>query len=175
MASEVPWEVQLLKQFCGSDLSLEELGYARQSILAAAWYISSHITHTNPDVCLCGDGRVGESVVRQWVEFYSSRVRTHSPWDALSRDKLLAVLEDLNNHLSGRIFISGYKLCVADILLYYGLHRYMSGLTFSQKAQFVHTCRWFDQVQHFPGLRPFSLPVVVFHKTPDMLRPHPIA
>ena len=31
--------------------------------------------------------------MRQWVEFYSSRVRTHSPWDALSRDKLLAVLE----------------------------------------------------------------------------------
>ena len=35
--------------------------------------------------------------------------------------------QDLNHHLSGRIFISGYKLCVADILLYYGLHRYMVG------------------------------------------------
>ena len=31
------------------------------------------------------------------------------------------------------------------------------------------------QVQHFPRLRPFSLPVIVFHKTPDMLQTQPTA
>ena len=33
--------------------------------------------------------------------------------------------QDLNCHLSGRVFLTGYKLSLADILLYYGLHRYM--------------------------------------------------
>ncbi|CAI8025554.1 Histone acetyltransferase KAT8 [Geodia barretti] len=41
------------------------------------------------------------------------------------------------------------------------------------KALYVHVCCWFDQVHHFPELRPFSLPEVVFHKTPDMLRRQP--
>ena len=34
-------------------------------------------------------------------------------------------LQDLNCHLSTRIFLTGYKLSLADVLLYYGLHRYM--------------------------------------------------
>ena len=72
-------------------LSLQ-LGYARQSVLAASWFVSSH-PHAHPDVCLCGEGRVGRSLVRQWVEFYTSRVRTESQWDALSRDKLASVLQ----------------------------------------------------------------------------------
>ena len=74
-------------------LSLVQLGYARRSVLASTGYLSSHTSHPNPDVCLCGEGRVGESVVRQWVEFYLSRVRTDSQWDALPRDKLYSVLE----------------------------------------------------------------------------------
>ncbi|CAI8056699.1 Histone acetyltransferase KAT8 [Geodia barretti] len=147
MACDEPWEVELLKQFRGSTVSLEELGYARQSVLAASWFVSSHSPHPHPDVCLCGgEGRVGRSLVRQWVEFYTSRVRTESQWDALSREKLASVLQDLNCHLTTQIFLTGYKLSLADILLYYGLHRYMAGITFGQKAQYVHVCRWFDQV-----------------------------
>ena len=73
-------------------LSLQ-LGYARQSVLAASWFVSSHSPHAHPDVCLCGEGRVGRSLVRQWVEFYTSRVRTESQWDTLSREKLASVLQ----------------------------------------------------------------------------------
>ena len=36
---------------------------------------------------------MGESLVRQWVEFYLSRVRTESQWDALSRERLASALE----------------------------------------------------------------------------------
>ena len=38
--------------------------------------------------------------------------------------------QDLNCHLSGRVFLTGYKLSLADILLYYGLHRYMVSSVF---------------------------------------------
>ncbi len=50
-------------------------------------------TPTLPDVCLCGEGRTQEAVVRQWVEFYLVRVKMETPWDVLSKDCLHAVLE----------------------------------------------------------------------------------
>ena len=90
----------------------------------------------------------------------------------------VSLIQDLNCHLTTRIFMTGYKLSLADILLYYGLHRYMvgimyhvdclyesvlyygsivslyddnyyvqAGITFGTKAQYVHVCRWFDQVK----------------------------
>ena len=34
-------------------------------------------------------------------------------------------VQELNQHLANRIFMIGYKLCLADILLYYGLHKYL--------------------------------------------------
>ena len=62
-------------------------------MLASAWYIARQATPLHPEVCLCGE-RVGERcVVRQWVEYYVSRIRKETQWDALSRDELQAVLE----------------------------------------------------------------------------------
>lgn len=94
-----------------------QLGYARQSVLASSWFVSAQVTHTNPNVCLCGEGRVGESLVRQWVEFYTSRVRTDSQWDALSKDKLTTVLEVTCliaiqwNSLTNQLYFSSVWMC----------------------------------------------------------------
>ena len=54
--------------------------------------MASCVSHGNPDVCLCGEGRVGRSLVRQWVEYYTSRVRCDSQWDTLSRERLIGAL-----------------------------------------------------------------------------------
>ena len=40
---------------------------------------------------------------------------------------VIVYIQDLNSHLPTRIFMTGYKLSLADVLLYYGLHRYMVG------------------------------------------------
>ena len=40
-----------------------QLSYVWQSVLEASWFMSSHSPHSNPDVCLCGEGRVGRSLV----------------------------------------------------------------------------------------------------------------
>ncbi|XP_064383355.1 eukaryotic translation elongation factor 1 epsilon-1-like [Halichondria panicea] len=166
----VPWEVRLLQAYCKNDDSLESLGYAKQSVLAGAWYVACGSHGSLPaDVCLCGVGRVEEGLIRQWVEYYLSQVRTETVWDALSKDQQKAVLKEVNGHLSSCIFMVGYKVTLADIVLYYGLHRYLGGMSFIQKAQYPHVCRWFDQVQHFPDVRPFSLPLIVFHKNPQLL------
>ena len=42
-------------------------------------------------------------------------------WSTLS----LSPSQELNSHLSTRVFIVGTRLSLADIILYYGLHRYM--------------------------------------------------
>ena len=68
--------------------------------------------------------------MRQWVEFYSSRVRTHSPWDALSRDKLLTVLEVyiLHVHVCGFLSRCGCLYTCIIIRLYaslYSLYMYI--------------------------------------------------
>lgn len=70
-----------------------QLGYARRSVLAGGWYLASHASTTHPEVCLCGEGRVERHMVRQWVEYYLTRVRTETVWDALSREQLKSVLE----------------------------------------------------------------------------------
>ena len=74
-----------------------QLSYARQSVLASAWYIARCCPPTHPDVCLCGgEGVEGQCAVRQWVEFYVSRIRTATVWDAIPRDQLQAVLQVLS-------------------------------------------------------------------------------
>lgn len=69
-----------------------QLSYAKKSVLAGAWYIAaqSPLSH---GLCLCGEGRVEEGVVRQWVEYYMSKIRTETRWDTLNRDQLLTILK----------------------------------------------------------------------------------
>ena len=52
----------------------------------------------------------------------------------------VSLIQDLNCHLTTRIFLTGYKLSLADILLYYGLHRYMVSLTYMAKCTMLIAC-----------------------------------
>ena len=48
-------------------------------------------------------------MVRQWVEFYVARIRSETPWDAISSDQLKSVLEvrigDIPHGSIGSVFI----------------------------------------------------------------------
>ena len=77
-----------INNFC-----LLQLGYAKQSVLAGAWFVATQTTSQHADVCLCGEGRVGQCMVRQWVEFYIARIRSETPWDSITNDQLKTVLE----------------------------------------------------------------------------------
>ncbi len=70
-----------------------QLSYARKSVLAGAWYVASQSRLHQSEVCLCGENMVEECQIRQWVGFYTSRVKLETDWDTLSRDALAAVLE----------------------------------------------------------------------------------
>ena len=70
-----------------------QLGYAKKSVLAGAWFLCSHSQPTIPDVCLCGEGKAEECVIRQWVKFYLVQIKMETAWDTLGKDQLQAVLE----------------------------------------------------------------------------------
>ncbi len=69
------------------------MSYAKRSVLAGAWYVACGGSKPAGDVCLCGDGKLEEGLIRQWVEYYISRIRTETVWDALSKDQQKTVLE----------------------------------------------------------------------------------
>lgn len=166
MEEESVWEAQFLKVYCNSTASLEHLSYALHSVLACTWFVAKSSKDASR---LCGESPIDQANVRQWLDYYATKIRTENKWDTLSRDQLHTVLQELNRILMSKVYLVNNRLSLADIILYYGLHRYMLTMTFSQKAEFVHVSRWFDQVQHCCGVRPTLWAEVVFHKKPELL------
>uniref|UniRef100_A0A9W3ED53 Eukaryotic translation elongation factor 1 epsilon-1 n=1 Tax=Camelus bactrianus TaxID=9837 RepID=A0A9W3ED53_CAMBA len=70
---------------------------------------------------------------------------------------------DLNSYLEDKVYLTGYNFTLADILLYYGLHRFIVDLTVQEKEKYLNVSRWFCHIQHYPGIRQ-HLPRVVFIK-----------
>ena len=54
--------------------------------------------------------------------------------------------QDLNQFLSGTVYLVGSQLTLADIMLYYALHPVMMELSIQEKEQLVNLSRWFNQV-----------------------------
>ena len=68
-----------------------QLGYAVGSLLSSSWYVSKR--STVGDLHLCGrEGVETEALIREWIEFYTLRLRS-SPWQQVSKEKVLTVLE----------------------------------------------------------------------------------
>jgi len=86
------------------------LGYAKKSVLAGSWFLSRQATLARNDVCLCGEGRIEESLVRQWIEYYLVRIRMETSWDSLSGEQLKTVLKVSRVHYRSVPAIQG-DLC----------------------------------------------------------------
>lgn len=149
------WEIELLAKLCGTNISLDKIGYAAGSLLASSWYVANR--STNPaGAKLCGTSLEEEVEIREWMEFYCTRLRPLLPWQRISKDCLHNALEMLNSHLFMRIFLTGNSLSLADILLYYGLHTYLIEMSHGDKTKYIYVSRWVDQIQHYPELKPFT-------------------
>uniref|UniRef100_A0A8C4XN07 GST C-terminal domain-containing protein n=1 Tax=Falco tinnunculus TaxID=100819 RepID=A0A8C4XN07_FALTI len=70
---------------------------------------------------------------------------------------------DLNLHLEDKVYLAGNIFTLADILMYYGLHHVMVDLTVQEKEKYLNVSRWFNHIQHYPGVRQ-HLSNVVFIK-----------
>uniref|UniRef100_A0A8C6E721 Eukaryotic translation elongation factor 1 epsilon 1 n=1 Tax=Moschus moschiferus TaxID=68415 RepID=A0A8C6E721_MOSMO len=82
--------------------------------------IAAHLVKQANKEYLLGSTAEEKAVVQQWLEYRVTRVDGHS-----SKDGIHTVLKDLNSYLEDKVYLTGYNFTLADILLYYGLHRFI--------------------------------------------------
>ncbi|XP_016086709.1 eukaryotic translation elongation factor 1 epsilon-1 [Sinocyclocheilus grahami] len=70
-------------------------------------------------------------------------------------------LQDLNQYLEDKVYLAGNFFTLADILMYYGIHHIVVELAVQEKERYLNITRWFDHIQHYPGVRHHLPPVVV--------------
>uniref|UniRef100_A0A8D1MPT2 GST C-terminal domain-containing protein n=1 Tax=Sus scrofa TaxID=9823 RepID=A0A8D1MPT2_PIG len=83
--------------------------------------IAAHLVKQANKEHLLGSSAEEKAVVQQWLEFRVTRVDGQS-----SKDDIHTVLKDLNSYLEDKVYLTGYNFTLADILLYYGLHRFIN-------------------------------------------------
>uniref|UniRef100_A0AC11DHL7 Eukaryotic translation elongation factor 1 epsilon 1 n=1 Tax=Ovis aries TaxID=9940 RepID=A0AC11DHL7_SHEEP len=82
--------------------------------------IAAHLVKQANKEYLLGSTAEEKAVVQQWLEYRVTRVDGHS-----SKDDIHTILKDLNSYLEDKVYLTGYNFTLADILLYYGLHRFI--------------------------------------------------
>ncbi|XP_005041680.1 PREDICTED: eukaryotic translation elongation factor 1 epsilon-1 [Ficedula albicollis] len=120
--------------------------------------IAAHLVRQARKDQLLGSTAEEKAVVQQWLEYRVTRVNGGS-----SKEDTRTVLKDLNMHLEDKVYLAGNIFTLADILMYYGLHHIMVDLTVQEKEKYLNVSRWFNHIQHYPGVRQ-HLSNVVFIK-----------
>uniref|UniRef100_A0A8V0YIK9 Eukaryotic translation elongation factor 1 epsilon-1 n=1 Tax=Gallus gallus TaxID=9031 RepID=A0A8V0YIK9_CHICK len=110
--------------------------------------IASHLVKQAKKEQLLGSSAEEKAVVHQWLEYRVTQVGRQS-----SREDTRTVLKDLNAHLEDKVYLAGNSFTLADILMYYGLHHVMVDLTVQEKEIYLNVSRWFNHIQHYPGVR----------------------
>ncbi|XP_008305743.1 eukaryotic translation elongation factor 1 epsilon-1 [Cynoglossus semilaevis] len=104
---------------------------------------------------LLGDSAESRAVVQQWLEYRVTKLNNYN------KDDIRTILKDLNLYLQDKTFMAENQFTLADILMYYGIHPIILDLAMQEKEQFMNVTRWFDHIQHYPGVRRHLPPVVV--------------
>nr|XP_055038461.1 eukaryotic translation elongation factor 1 epsilon-1 [Misgurnus anguillicaudatus] len=116
--------------------------------------VACHLVNEAKRGELLGDSAEQRAVVRQWMEYRITRV------DSCPKDELKLILKELNQYLEDKVYLAGNVFTLADILMYYGIHHIVVELAIQEKEHYLNVTRWFDHIQHYPGVR-HHLPLVV--------------
>ncbi|KAE8597882.1 hypothetical protein XENTR_v10016637 [Xenopus tropicalis] len=113
--------------------------------------IASHLVKEAKKEELLGSTAEEKAIVQQWLEYRISYIDRASS------------KEDIRNVLNDKVFVAGNTVTLADILIYYGLHPVITGLSVQEKETYINVSRWFSHIQNYPGIRQ-HLPSLVFIK-----------
>nr|XP_035976586.1 eukaryotic translation elongation factor 1 epsilon-1 isoform X2 [Halichoerus grypus] len=83
--------------------------------------IAAHLVKQANKEYLLGSTAEEKAIVQQWLEYRVTRVDGNS-----NKDDIRTLLKDLNSYLEDKVYLTGYNFTLADILLYYGLHRFIN-------------------------------------------------
>lgn len=101
-----------------------------------------------------------ESVLKQYPKTAASD-NAQKVLSTLSGDVKAASLSGLNATLQPNVFFNGNQFTVDDLHLYAALHKAVSGFGAADRLAVTNVTRWFDNIQHLPGVSAaLSLPVV---------------
>ncbi|XP_025928675.1 eukaryotic translation elongation factor 1 epsilon-1 isoform X1 [Apteryx rowi] len=110
--------------------------------------VAAHLVKQAKKEQLLGSTAEEKAVVQQWLEYRVTRVDGCS-----SEEDTRIILKDLNAYLEDKVYLAGNSFTLADILMYYGLHPVMADLTVQEKEKYLNVSRWFNHIQHYPGVR----------------------
>ncbi|KAK2815056.1 hypothetical protein Q7C36_023322 [Tachysurus vachellii] len=117
--------------------------------------ISCHLVQESKKRELLGDSAEQRAVVQQWLEYRLTRL------DHCSKDEVKFILKELNQYLVDKVYLAGNRITLADTLMYYGIHHIIMELAVQQKEKYSNVTRWFDHIQHYPGVCHHLPPVVI--------------
>ncbi|CDR93881.1 tRNA binding domain containing protein, putative [Babesia bigemina] len=82
-----------------------------------------------------------------------------------------ASLKILNDYILNHTFLAGPTVTLADLVVYVSTHSWMMKSEPQDRAEYVNVVRWFDHIQHLPGIvNTFKeLPLVSVDKDMDVV------
>ncbi|XP_041045074.1 eukaryotic translation elongation factor 1 epsilon-1 [Carcharodon carcharias] len=117
--------------------------------------IASHLVKVAKKEALLGSTAEKSAIVHQWLEYRITQIdRCNSQEDARM------VLKELNCYLEDKVYLAGNSLTLADIMVYNGLHHIVAELTHEEREKYMNVSRWFNHIQHYPGVRQHSAAVI---------------
>ncbi|KAL1006384.1 hypothetical protein UPYG_G00071650 [Umbra pygmaea] len=117
--------------------------------------IATHLVKQANRADLLGESAEHRAVVQQWLEYRVTKV------DGCQKEEIKPILKDLNSYLEDKVYLAGNQFTLADTLMYYGVHHIIMDQSVQDKETYVNVTRWFDHVQHYPGVRHHLHPVVI--------------
>ncbi|XP_044777180.1 eukaryotic translation elongation factor 1 epsilon-1-like [Neomonachus schauinslandi] len=120
--------------------------------------VAAHLVKQANKEYLLGSTAEEKASVQLWLEYRVTQVDGHS-----NKDNIRTLLKDLNSCLEDKAYLTGFNFTLADILLYYGLHRFRVDLTVQEKEKYLSVSHWFCHIQHYPGIMQ-HLSIVLFIK-----------
>ncbi|CAM5110768.1 eukaryotic translation elongation factor 1 epsilon-1 isoform X1 [Chelonia mydas] len=128
------------------------------SSLTGLTTIATHLVKQAKKEQLLGSTAEEKAIVQQWLEYRVTQIAGHS-----NKEDIRIILKDLNLYLEDKVYLARNNFTLADILMYYGLHHIIAELTVQEKEKYLNVSRWFNHIQHYPGIRQ-HLSNIVFMK-----------
>ncbi|XP_026503100.1 eukaryotic translation elongation factor 1 epsilon-1 [Terrapene carolina triunguis] len=128
--------------------------------------IATHLVKQAKKEQLLGSTAEEKAIVQQWLEYRVTQIAGHS-----NKEDIRIILKDLNLYLEDKVYLARNNFTLADILMYYGLHHIIAELTVQEKEKYLNVSRWFNHIQHYPGIRQ-HLSNIIFMKNRLYINAH---
>lgn len=161
---ELEWLSSILEVSCGKlSCDKEEIPVLKTgngTSIKGYITIAKYLVQSSKCKYFCGVDPADKAAISQWLEYCENVVAR-----SVHEKDTQTLLKEVNSYTADKVYLVGHRLSLADLVLYFGLYHIMKELAFYEKQAIIHSCRWFDNVQHHISRRPTELPILPFQKS----------